>query len=160
MKTITKATSILLCICMLITILTVYVSAAEQQVAGSEKDLWSTGISDVVSNDHDCTEDSQFYDGEEFSDFLDVNEDVVLYENVVQIDDDAENFDTYLYVIDPRSTEFIVSGTDYNDDAGESLNAMLSRQLETNVPYFVIYSGYNLSNDNHTGDLTLDISRN
>ena len=113
MKAITKATSILLCICMLITILTVYVSAAEQQTAGSEKELWTTGVSDVVSNDHDCTEDSQFYDGEEFSDFLEVNEDVVLYENVVQIDDDAEKIKSSIISEDVFSLNgYVESGTE------------------------------------------------
>ena len=72
----------------------------------------------------------------------------------------SSDFDTYLYVIDPRSTEFIISGTDYNDDSGDAMNAKLSRMLEIDVPYFVIYSGFNLANDSYTGDLTLNISRN
>lgn len=113
MKAITKATSILLCICMLITILTVYVSAAERQTVESEKELWTTGIADVASNDHDCTEDSQFFDGDEFSDFLESDEDVALYENVVQIDDDAKKIKSSIVSDDVFSLNgYVASGTE------------------------------------------------
>ncbi len=53
-------------------------------------------------------------------------------------------FDNYLYVIDPRSSNLIVSNIDYNDDSN-GLNAAITRTLIENVPYLIIYSQWNLS---------------
>ncbi len=54
-------------------------------------------------------------------------------------------FDNYLYVIDPRSSNKIVSDVDYNDDGGGNLQAKITRKLEKGVPYLIIYSQWNLS---------------
>lgn len=55
-------------------------------------------------------------------------------------------FDSYLYVIDPRSSKLNVADLDFNDDGAESFgDAKITRVLEQNIPYFVIYSQYNLS---------------
>lgn len=72
----------------------------------------------------------------------------------------TSEFDTYLYVIDPRSTDSLVRYTDFDDDSGEGLNAKLTRTLEAGIPYLIIYSGYNIENENHTGDLILKITAN
>ncbi|MBQ8625412.1 MAG: hypothetical protein IJ419_04475 [Agathobacter sp.] len=72
----------------------------------------------------------------------------------------TSEFDTYLYVIDPRSSSSLIRYTDYDDDSGEGLNAKLTRTLDAGVPYLVIYSGYNIENENHTGTLVLKISKN
>ena len=53
------------------------------------------------------------------------------------------DYDTYLYVIDPRSHEKLVANEDYNDDGGEGTNALLTIDLDANVPYLVIISPYN-----------------
>ena len=47
-------------------------------------------------------------------------------------------FDSYLYVIDPRSTAPIQENVDYNDN-GIGLNGMITKELEADVPYFIIY---------------------
>ena len=72
----------------------------------------------------------------------------------------TSEFDTYLYVIDPRSALAIKSGVNYNDDSGEGLNPKMTVTLEKGVPYMIVYSGYNLSNSNHTGTLVLKINKN
>lgn len=71
----------------------------------------------------------------------------------------TSDFDTYLYVIDPTSSTTITINTNYNDDSGEGLNSKLTTSLKTDIPYLVIYSGYNLSNSSHTGNLTLKITK-
>lgn len=65
--------------------------------------------------------------------------------------------DTYLYVIDPRSSDLIAFGTDYDDDSGSGTDPLLTRTLEAGIPYLVIYSGYNIANENYVGDLMLNI---
>ena len=52
-------------------------------------------------------------------------------------------FDNYLYVIDPRNSELLITNIDYNDDGGTGYNAKLTRYLDANVPYLIIYSKYN-----------------
>ena len=73
-------------------------------------------------------------------------------------------FDNYLYVIDPRSSEKIVSNVDYNDDGGGNGQAKITRTLEKNVPYLIIYSQWNLSapftNLDEGDDLRVKISKN
>lgn len=70
------------------------------------------------------------------------------------------DFDTYIYVIDPRSNELIVFNIDYNDDGGEDMNPLLTRELEANIPYLIIYSAYNPYFLNETKDITLRIKKN
>lgn len=72
----------------------------------------------------------------------------------------TSEFDTYLYVIDPRSPNELIRYTDFDDDSGEGLNSKLTRTLESGIPYLIIYSGYNIENENHTGDITLTITGN
>ena len=72
----------------------------------------------------------------------------------------TSDFDTYLYVIHPQSTSYISYGVNYNDDSGEGLNPKLTINLTAGVPYMIVYSGYNLSNSAHTGNLTLKITKN
>ena len=56
-------------------------------------------------------------------------------------------YDTYLYVIDPRSTLPISTSASqpstYNDDGGGNLQAKITKTLDANVPYLVIISAYN-----------------
>lgn len=68
-------------------------------------------------------------------------------------------FDNYIYVIDPRSAKALIKDIDFNDDGGSNLNAKLTKNLDANVPYLVIYSAYNPSNSSATGDLKLTITK-
>ena len=58
-------------------------------------------------------------------------------------------FDTYLYIIDPRSTAPISSSTSqpstYNDDGAGNLQAKITKTIDANVPYLIIVSAYNPS---------------
>lgn len=61
------------------------------------------------------------------------------------------DIDTYLYLIDPRSTYKMKSTIDtldvpcvYNDDDGENLNAKITKKLAKNIPYMIVYSRYNV----------------
>lgn len=72
-------------------------------------------------------------------------------------------FDNYLYVIDPRSSELIKLEIDYNDDFNGS-NASITRNLEAGIPYLIITCQYNPSsafeNLDKGDDLILRISKN
>lgn len=68
-------------------------------------------------------------------------------------------FDTYVYVIDPRSSSVIVYNVNYNDDSGEGMNPLLTTYLDANVPYLIIYSAYNPGSLAETTDLTLHITK-
>lgn len=57
----------------------------------------------------------------------------------------AEYFDSYIYVIDPRNSNYVVSGIDYDDDSGEGSNAKLTKNLEAGVRYYIIYCQYDIS---------------
>ncbi len=67
-------------------------------------------------------------------------------------------FDAYLYVIDPRSTDAISSSgaSVYNDDGAGNLQATITKQLDANVPYLVILTAYNPSTQ--SGDYTIKFS--
>ncbi|MDD4315531.1 MAG: hypothetical protein PHC84_00015 [Clostridia bacterium] len=54
--------------------------------------------------------------------------------------------DTYLYVIDPRSTSLITSA-DYDDDSGTGAFSSITKTFTANIPYLVIASKYYLSNN-------------
>lgn len=54
------------------------------------------------------------------------------------------DIDTYIYLIDPRST-YLLSSSDYNDDSGEVLNASLNKELAANIPYLIVYTRYSLT---------------
>jgi len=70
------------------------------------------------------------------------------------------DFDTYIYVIDPRSTELIASGINYDDDSGTNLNPLLTTNLDARISYLVIFSAYNPNSLTSTKNLTLKINRN
>ena len=55
----------------------------------------------------------------------------------------SSDFDTYIYVIDPRSSEAVIRNGDYNDDDGEGQNPLLTKRLEAGVPYYIIVSAFN-----------------
>lgn len=77
-------------------------------------------------------------------------------------------FDTYLYIIDPRSTAMLIENIDYNDDHYvnnvQNLNARLMKNLEAGIPYLIIYSAYNpsraLENLDEGDDILLKINKN
>lgn len=72
-------------------------------------------------------------------------------------------FDNYLYVFDPRSSELMKPGIDYNDDSNGH-NASITRDLEAGVPYLIITCQYDPSsafeNLDEGDDLILRISKN
>lgn len=72
----------------------------------------------------------------------------------------ASSFDSYIYVIDPRSSSALSSSMNYNDDSGEGSNPLLTTTLTANVPYLIIYSAYNPSTLTATMRLTLNINKN
>lgn len=59
------------------------------------------------------------------------------------------DFDSYLYIIDPRSTDAISSSFDassvYNDDGAGNLQAKITKQLDGDVPYLVVLTAFNPS---------------
>lgn len=68
------------------------------------------------------------------------------------------SFDTYLYIIDPRSAEPISPNFSkpscYNDDGAGNLQAKITKTLTANAPYLIIASAYNpssLSGSYHMG---------
>lgn len=76
--------------------------------------------------------------------------------------------DTYLYIIDPRSTELIqrASYTSpnttkslpclYNDDHDGLLDSQITKTFDANVPYLVIVSAYNPSLATSVGEFYVD----
>lgn len=68
------------------------------------------------------------------------------------------DFDTYIYVIDPRSTDLLAEDENYNDD-GDGLDASLTIKLSANVQYLVIYSAYDPNSLSESKDLTLKIRK-
>lgn len=69
------------------------------------------------------------------------------------------DFDTYIYVIDPRSSSLIVYNVNYNDDSGEGSNPLMTTYLDANIPYLIVYSAYNPSSLSATTDLRLHITK-
>ncbi len=67
------------------------------------------------------------------------------------------DFDTYIYVIDPRSNKPLIVNRDYNDDAGEGLNSLLTVDLSANIPYLIVYSAYNPGGQTEQKDLSVHI---
>jgi len=61
----------------------------------------------------------------------------------------SSSIDTYLYLIDPRSTAPISSNFNnpsvYNDDGGGNLQARIVKTLDANIPYLIIVAAYNPS---------------
>ena len=72
----------------------------------------------------------------------------------------TSEFDTYIYVLDPRSYDKIEKNIDDDDDDGDGMNALLEIQLEEDVPYLIIYSAYSPNSLSEQKDLTLKISKN
>ena len=72
--------------------------------------------------------------------------------------------DTYLYIIDPRSTEAVVQASSstttkpclFDDDSGGNRNAKITKSMDANIPYLVIVSAYNPSAS--SGSFSLCIS--
>ena len=72
----------------------------------------------------------------------------------------TSEFDTFLYVIDPRSSDELIQYIDFDDDSAEGINAQISRTIDAGIPYLIIISGYNIEDEGHTGLLTLSINLN
>lgn len=70
------------------------------------------------------------------------------------------DFDTYIYVIDPRSSELVKVSRNYDDDSGEGMNPLLTTTLEADVPYLVIYSAFDPYSLTSTQSLTVQIRKN
>ncbi|MBO5944083.1 MAG: hypothetical protein J6Q50_02150 [Clostridia bacterium] len=65
------------------------------------------------------------------------------------------DIDTYIYLIDPRSTYYVVNGEGYDDDSGEIFNASIYRELADNIPYLIIYSRYVLTGEDSNFSLRI-----
>jgi len=80
----------------------------------------------------------------------------------------TSDVDTYLYIIDPRSTEPICSASNtspnntkglpnlYNDDHDSSSDSQITKTFEANIPYLVIVSAYNPSASTSVGEFYVD----
>lgn len=55
------------------------------------------------------------------------------------------NYDTYLYIIDPRSTYRTIGSKFENDDGGTNYNAYIATFLAKNIDYLIIFSHYSMS---------------
>ncbi len=68
----------------------------------------------------------------------------------------SSEFDNYLYVVDPRSTSILLDNIDFNDDSDEDdRNAYLTKNLEAEIQYLIVYGPYNPNikfTDYDTGD--------
>lgn len=71
----------------------------------------------------------------------------------------ASNLDTYIYVIDPRSTEAVIRNGDFNDDDGDGQNPLLTKRLTAGVPYYIIVSTYNPGTMTSPTQVTLLVSK-
>ena len=64
------------------------------------------------------------------------------------------DLDTFLYVIDPRSSEAISSNpndpSSFDDDSGEGNNGKITKILDANVDYLIIVSAYNITSTSGT----------
>ena len=69
------------------------------------------------------------------------------------------DFDTYIYVFDPRSARLMVNNTDYQDDYEDNYNPALEKELNAGVPYYVIVSAYNPGSITEISHLDLVITR-
>lgn len=67
------------------------------------------------------------------------------------------DIDTYMYVIDPRSSELLILGTDYDDDSGEAANPLLTKTLSSGIKYLIVYSAWNPSSLQETVPITIRI---
>lgn len=68
------------------------------------------------------------------------------------------DFDTFVYVIDPTSTDILVAGVNYDDDSGSGLNPLLTSYLLTGTPYLIVFSAYSPLELTETKSLTLRIA--
>ncbi len=67
-------------------------------------------------------------------------------------------FDAFIYVIDPRSTEFLIENKDYNDDAYTNPDPYLQKILDANVPYLIICTTSDITDvPYNTGNFELGI---
>ncbi len=105
-----------------------------------------------------------FYDGEQYSTYKDcVNVYTFVateYRRNITLTVDAD-FDSYLYFIDPRSTDSISSDYNrpcvFNDDGAGNLQAkIVKKNLTVGVTYFVVVGPYNPSTQ--SGHFSLNIS--
>lgn len=67
------------------------------------------------------------------------------------------DYDSYVYVIDPQSSQLLTS-SDYNDDGGEKQNALLTKKLTAGKTYLVFYSAYNIQSQSSVGSIQFKIS--
>jgi len=67
------------------------------------------------------------------------------------------DIDTYMYVIDPRSSELLILGADYDDDSGEAANPLLTKTLSSGIKYLIVYSAWNPSSLQETVPITIRI---
>ena len=68
----------------------------------------------------------------------------------------SSDFDNYLYIIDPRSTEFLVFDKDYHDDWDEEdTNAYLNVYFEQGVDYLIVFGPTYLTADLDDGYIML-----
>lgn len=56
------------------------------------------------------------------------------------------NTDTYLYLIDPRST-YLLYESSYNDNGAEGLNAAVNKELAQDVPYLIVGSNADIQSE-------------
>lgn len=68
------------------------------------------------------------------------------------------DLDTFVYVIDPTSTDILVAGVNYDDDSGSGLNPLLTTFLFTGTPYLIVFSAYSPLELTETKSLTLRIA--
>ncbi|MCH5172533.1 MAG: hypothetical protein J1F31_06880 [Erysipelotrichales bacterium] len=56
-------------------------------------------------------------------------------------------FDSYLYVLDPRSPDSILLNNESDDDSGTNFASKLIKDLNQGIPYLIIYSQYNITSE-------------
>lgn len=77
----------------------------------------------------------------------------------------TSDINSYLYIIDPRSTEpikiskpvTIYEDSLYNDNYGGSQNSQITKWFDAYVPYLVIVSAYDPSSSDSVGEFYLYI---
>ena len=70
----------------------------------------------------------------------------------------VSEFDNFLYVIDPTSSNTIVQGVSYDDDGGGGRNASITAAFSSAITYYIVISQYDNNNpieENETIDIQL-----
>ena len=68
----------------------------------------------------------------------------------------TSDYDNYLYVIDPESSELNVYNVNYNDDC-DGRNAGITGTFKKDKKYVIVYGQYNPSNQIGTDSVSADI---